>query len=41
MKVITAAVTIVVGCLAVSAQAADVKKPLADWTCADFVALDT
>lgn len=40
MKAIFAAVTIVIGCIAVSAQAGEVKKPLAEWTCADFVALD-
>jgi acid stress chaperone HdeA len=40
MKVISAAVGIAVCCIAFSAQAAEVKKPLAEWTCADFVGLD-
>jgi acid stress chaperone HdeA len=40
MKTISAAVMIAAGCMALSVQAADVKKPLAEWTCADFLAVD-
>jgi acid stress chaperone HdeA len=40
MKFVPVAVAMTVGCIALSSQAAEVKKPLAEWTCADFVGLD-
>jgi acid stress chaperone HdeA len=40
MKVIPIATAIAAGCIAIAAQAAEVKKPLTEWTCADFVGLD-
>jgi acid stress chaperone HdeA len=40
MKLMPFALTVVVAAAAASASAADTKKPVAKWTCAEFVGVD-
>ena len=40
MKLMPFAITLVVAAVAASASAADTKKPVSKWTCAEFIGVD-